>query len=534
MTSRGCKIVSTFLLCLLMFAVLSLAISHHIPRALASGDLIVNGGFETGDFKGWDADATCKVRPHSVKEQSYEPAHAGKYSARIGTENVKGSLSQTITIPEKSKAIISFWYRVEKGSTLDFYLRKADGSTIQRWGFQEESAWTRFNCEIDPQYAGKSIVLVFEGKGFLERTSEVVWVWDPSVGWIQLVRQVVHNYWPYIDDVSAVPEIAVYEVIVKISGLPSSLSTSIFVDGQEEHLRGEQFKTFQFTFGEHHEFRAKDHVYDGEEVRYVCKSNVETTSSDASITFDYTLQYLLTVESPYGEAEGSGWFDKDYTARFSMSPVTIPIEGFLGTLGAKYVFKGWIGDLTASSSSAEAKMDSPKRVTAVWEADYSNVYLILGGLGMTIAGLSFFMFFRRRGVKEEGEAKPPKKAEISKIGEVKHRMQIKVLDKNSGKLTVLEADSHHTVGSLVETVIIGLKLPESAQYTLKLGEREFTKNEFSTTLEAAGINAGDRLELVSKPKEAPEKIEEFKYCLGCGEKLPSDAEYCSRCGEKQE
>ena len=387
----------------LILLVVAVAISRSIPSALASEDLIVNGGFETGNFKGWDADATCKVRPHSVSGQYYEPAHTGKYSARIGTENVKGSLSQTITIPEKSKADVSFWYRVEKGSSLDFYLRGADGSTIQRWGFEQESAWTLFKCEIGPQYAGKSIALVFEGKGFLELTYELVWVWDPNQGWIQLRQEVRHYYWPYIDDVSAFPAIAVYSVTVRISGLPSSLSTSIFVDGREEYLRGEDSKTFQFTFGERHEFKAKDYVYDGEEVRYVCKSNVETSSSDATVTFDYTPQYRLTIESLYGQAEGSGWFDKGDIARFSVSTTTIPMEGFLGFLGAKHVFKSWMGGVSESSPSAETKMDSPKRVTAVWETDYSSVYMILGGLGAAITGLSFVIFLRMRGVKEKRE-----------------------------------------------------------------------------------------------------------------------------------
>jgi len=389
----------------LILVVLAIAISYSIPRTFASEDLIVNGGFETGNFKGWDADATCKVRPHSVSGQYYEPAHTGKYSARIGTENVKGSLSQTITIPEKSKADVSFWYRVERGSSLDFYLRGADGSTIQRWGFQEESAWTLFKCEIGPQYAGEAIALVFEGKGFVELTYELVWVWDPNQGWIQLQQQVRHYYWPYIDDVNAFLGIAVYEVTVRISGLPSSVSTSIFVDGREEYLRGEDSKTFQFTFGEHHEFKAKDYVYEGEEVRYVCKSNVQTTSFDATIKFDYMPQYLLTVESSYGEATGSGWFDREDIARFSVSPITVPMEGFLGFLGAKYVFKGWTGGLSASSPLAETKMDSPKRVTAVWEADYSSAYMFLGGLTAAVSGLSFFAVFMMRRVKEKGEAR---------------------------------------------------------------------------------------------------------------------------------
>ena len=528
-TARANKVVSVLLLLSLISAILAVTITYDIPQAFASQDLIVNGGFETADFKGWGADATCKVRPHSVKEGSYEPAHEGRYSARIGTENVKGSLSQTITIPEKSKAFVSFWYRVEKGSSLTFYLRETDGASIQSWAFREESAWTLFNYEIGPQYGGESIVLVFEGKGFSEWKSEPVWVLTDQ-GWILLYRQVKHSYWPYVDDVSVIHEIAVYDVIVKISGLPSSLSTRIFVDGGDEHsIRGGESKTFNFTFGEGHQFKVEDYVYESEDIRYFCKSSVETASSDATITFDYIPQYRLTIESLYGETEGSGWFNKGYTARFSVSPVTIPIEGLLGTLGAKHVFEGWMGDLSESSPSCEARMDSPKRVTAVWKSDYSNVYMVLGGLGAAIAGISFFTVFRRKTKpqKEIGE-------EISKAEEFKPKMQIKVFVEDSGKVVRLEAQPGHTLGSLIETVVTGLELPQDLQYALKLEQREFAEEEFSMTLESAGVKAGDQLELISKPEETPEKIAEFKHCFNCGEKLPSDAEYCSRCGEKQE
>jgi len=37
----------------------------------------------------------------------------------------------------------------------------------------------------------------------------------------------------------------------------------------------------------------------------------------------------------------------------------------------------------------------------------------------------------------------------------------------------------------------------------------------------------------SKRKLEKPGVLEFKYCISCGEKMPSDAEYCLKCGEKQ-
>jgi len=375
------------------------AISCNIPRGFASEDLIVNGGFETGSFEGWTADRTCQVRPH---EYPASPTHRGNYSASIGTVNpnikTKGSLSQTIKIPEDSRAAVSFWYRVEKGSSLDFYLRDGGGSMIQNWTFQEKTGWTPFVYELSPRHAGKSIVLVFEGRGFMEM------VWVPRLflterGLEERYVPVRVNYYPYIDDVSVIPQSASVNLNLKISGLPSELSTKVLVDGRpEEPVGGGDTKTLRFKFGEPHNLTVEEYVYESDRVRYVCgmRSVSVNASTDETLTFNYKPQYRLALESAYGVTEGSGWYDDGVDARFSVSPATVQAGGALGSLGVRYVFQGWSGDLRINSTSGEVKMDSPKRLTAVWQADYLSLYIVLGVLGAAVVGLSLLVFRKKQ------------------------------------------------------------------------------------------------------------------------------------------
>ena len=88
-------------------------------------------------------------------------------------------------------------------------------------------------------------------------------------------------------------------------------------------------------------------------------------------------------------------------------------------------------------------------------------------------------------------------SEISRVEEVKPKMQINVFDKGSGKLVRLEVEPHHTIGSLIETLVSGLKL-QKGEYALVLSGREFGADECSKTLKSVGIRDGAELELVKR------------------------------------
>ncbi len=78
----------------------------------------------------------------------------------------------------------------------------------------------------------------------------------------------------------------------------------------------------------------------------------------------WVTQYKLTVSSPYGQASGGGWYDKDQVATFS---ITSPVSG---GEGIRHMFNSWIGDYAGSAVTGTVTMNAPKSVTATWKTQF--------------------------------------------------------------------------------------------------------------------------------------------------------------------
>ena len=89
----------------------------------------------------------------------------------------------------------------------------------------------------------------------------------------------------------------------------------------------------------------------------------------------YTTQYRLIVESPYEKCYGTGWYDVNSTATFTVAE-SVPARDLTWILGVRYRFERWSGDSTSSNRTSSLVIDSPKRVSAVWRIDYSSAYII--------------------------------------------------------------------------------------------------------------------------------------------------------------
>lgn len=98
---------------------------------------------------------------------------------------------------------------------------------------------------------------------------------------------------------------------------------------------------------------------------------------------DYTLsaltrrEFYLTIVSPYGSPEGSGWYDSNAVASFTVQPA---VDHGNGT---RHLFTHWSGDVAANQTSGSVVMDAPKTVTANWKrqlyVSVSSPYGTAGG-----------------------------------------------------------------------------------------------------------------------------------------------------------
>ena len=79
-------------------------------------------------------------------------------------------------------------------------------------------------------------------------------------------------------------------------------------------------------------------------------------------TANYQRQYLLTIESAYGEPEGAGWYDEGSTATISLASIEEPT--------VRHNFTGWSGDYSGDTASATVYMNEPKTVAAEWRTEY--------------------------------------------------------------------------------------------------------------------------------------------------------------------
>jgi len=85
-------------------------------------------------------------------------------------------------------------------------------------------------------------------------------------------------------------------------------------------------------------------------------------SAPGKVIATYDTYYELTVTSPYGKVDGSGWYKSGAAAKWSVSPPEVPMSGVLGFFRGK---------LKPENANGTEVMDAPKTVTLAWKPDYT-------------------------------------------------------------------------------------------------------------------------------------------------------------------
>ena len=132
----------------------------------------------------------------------------------------------------------------------------------------------------------------------------------------------------------------------------------------------------EFSVTPYVEFSDSKHYFTGWSGDYTgMSSSASLKMNDPSVVdANWRHEYLLTLNSEYGEPTGAGWYDEGEAASISVEPV----QGFL----IRHIFTGWSGDLSDTDADSSTMMNSPKTITATWETDYIQLYILIGGVAV--------------------------------------------------------------------------------------------------------------------------------------------------------
>ncbi len=84
-----------------------------------------------------------------------------------------------------------------------------------------------------------------------------------------------------------------------------------------------------------------------------------------NVVANFKTQYLLTVQSPYGNPSGSGWYDAQTNAYASLAATVVDLAS-----GVRVKFAAWNGDAGGQAVPTTVQMTGPKTVTSQWLHQY--------------------------------------------------------------------------------------------------------------------------------------------------------------------
>ncbi len=158
-----------------------------------------------------------------------------------------------------------------------------------------------------------------------------------------------------------------YIVTFKEQGLPSGKTWSITFNGQTKTSTTSTI-TFSGIKAGDYSWTTSNTISRDSTTRYTVKGTDTMMVHVPTVTFQnivYLTQYRLTINSPYGNPTGDGWYVAGSTAAFSISS-----QGTDST-GTQYAFTNWAGigsgSYSGTQNSQTVTMNNPLTETANWE-----------------------------------------------------------------------------------------------------------------------------------------------------------------------
>ena len=193
---------------------------------------------------------------------------------------------------------------------------------------------------------------------------------------------------------------SLFRVSSILESLPPTFAVDLAVDGQPQGiLRGGEVLTLRFRSGSLHSFHLTGETFTANTTRWVVAQYNAAFSANDAFKPNVRVQYLLSLETPVGHAEGGGWYDAGTYANFTVRLPEIS-RGFGQLLGVAFYFDHWVDEHGNRVSSGSLQMDSSHTLRASWSArlkDWRPVLVLV----ILIAAAILVLESRRKRLREE-------------------------------------------------------------------------------------------------------------------------------------
>jgi hypothetical protein len=130
----------------------SAAATYYYP-----GNVVQNGGFETGAFDGWTLSGDTEETFVANGSDFEYPAHSGNYEAFLGTWGDPGYLSQSLSTLPGQNYLLSFWVNNMYGDP-NVFLVSWNGRTILGWTDLVADGWINIQTNVVATLTNSSLL----------------------------------------------------------------------------------------------------------------------------------------------------------------------------------------------------------------------------------------------------------------------------------------------------------------------------------------------------------------------------------------
>lgn len=124
---------------------------------LAPANLVVNGGFETGNLNGWSGNGVQLQYDQVVQAN----AHSGSYSLELGAVNAEYDVDQTVSTVVGQTYQVQFWLE-NPGGTPSNFTASFGGDTLLSLSNTNAQGYTEYTYDVTPSSTSSELLFVAE------------------------------------------------------------------------------------------------------------------------------------------------------------------------------------------------------------------------------------------------------------------------------------------------------------------------------------------------------------------------------------